>query len=93
MSEIQAQTEAAKPKRAWVDDESFILAWQAAETKEEAADALGMKLGSVVARAASLRKEVPSLKAFPAKLRTVKDKAYWERMEALAASNAPSKDE
>ena len=93
MSEIQAQTEAEKPKRAWVDDESFILAWQAAETKEEAADALGMKLGSVVARAASLRKKVPSLKAFPAKLRTVKGEAYWERMEALAASKAPSKDE
>ena len=48
-----------------VTDSDFVLQWQRAETANDAAVLLGMKLGTAAARAWRLRKAGVKLKKFP----------------------------
>ncbi len=80
-------------KRVNTTDEDFIASWQGNESVEAVASALSMKPGSVDQRARSMRKHGVPLKQYAAKVRTVKDEAYWARMSAMATAALPESDE
>jgi len=68
-------------------DTDFITAWQQGSSVEEVAESLGLVRGSAMQRAAKLRKEGINLKEFKSISfgRVVRDAAYIEQMNALAA--------
>ena len=80
-------------KRVNTTDEDFIASWQGNESVEAVASALSMKPGSVDQRARSMRKHGVPLKQYAAKVRTVKDEAYWASMTVLANAALPDDDE
>jgi hypothetical protein len=82
-------TVVTEKKQTRTSDESFITAWQAGKTAELVAEALGLERGSAMQRAAKLRKEGIILKQFKSLSfgRVVRDAAYIERMNALAAAH------
>ena len=56
------ETQVTQEKRAWVDDQEFIAAWEQGSSEAEVADALGLKLASVQQRARNLRNKGVNLK-------------------------------
>ena len=80
-------------KRVNTTDEDFIASWQGNDSVEAVARALSMKTGSVDQRARSMRKHGVPLKQYAAKVRTVKDEAYWASMTVLANAALPDDDE
>jgi len=79
-------------KRVNTTDEDFIATWQANTSVETVASLLGMKAGSVEQRARNMRNHGVSLVQYEAKVRTVKDDAYWATMNVAALAAAPSSD-
>ena len=75
-------------KRVNTTDEDFIASWQGNYSVEAVASELQMKTGSV-----DQRKHGVPLKQYAAKVRTVKDEAYWARMSAMATAALPESDE
>ena len=80
-------------KRVNTTDEDFIASWQGNYSVEAVASELQMKTGSVDQRARSMRKYGVPLKQYAAKVRAVKDEAYWARMSAMATAALPESDE
>ena len=88
-----ATSEELTDKRAFATDEDFIATWQGNGSVEAVATVLRMKPASVDQRARSMRKHGVPLKQYAAKVRTVKDEAYWARMSAMATAALPESDE
>jgi hypothetical protein len=86
---IMTEDTAVAVKQTRTSDAGFITIWQAAESAEIAADALGLHRNSAMQRAAKLRKEGMNLKKFKTLSfgREVRDAAYIERMNALCAEH------
>lgn len=82
---MSEQHEVTQEKRVFVDDMEFIRTWEAADSKADVADALGMKAASVDQRDRNLRNNGVSLKEFP-KRNGKKGEEYWARMEQYRLS-------
>lgn len=76
------ETQVTQEKRAWVDDQEFIAAWEQGSSEAEVADALGLKLASVQQRARNLRNKGVNLKDYP-KRNGKKGDAYYARLEQM----------
>lgn len=89
VTDAATETVVVEKKQNRTPDNDFIVAWQRARSADEAAEAVGLKRGSAMQRAAKLRKEGVELKKFKALSfgREVRDAAYIERMNALAAEH------
>lgn len=78
--------------RTIVDDETFIVTWQQAESADQVAERLELKRTSVVQRACNLRKKDVPLKKFPRAAigGVARTPEYYAGLAELARANGPT---
>ena len=86
---METETTEKKIQKRQIPDREFVIAWQAGESAEQVAEALGLKRSSVVQRACTLRKKGVMLKVYPKPAfgRMPRDPAYYADLNTLAGEH------